>query len=82
MTDYNRRGRRTPTKEMGKIKLGLFKKVECEIKDVSPGGARLILPSDTKLPEKFSLKLPQFKRARDCVRRWESGDMVGVEFDL
>lgn len=82
MSEYNRRGRRTPSSEVCKIKLGLFKRIPCEVKDLSPGGARLILPKGVEVPEKFSVKLPQFKRTRNCVRRWQDGNMIGVEFSV
>lgn len=82
MTEYNRRGRRANLNDVGKIKLGLFKKMDCQIRDVSPGGARLVLPEGTDLPDEFKLHLPNYKRPRNCVRRWQSGQEYGVEFKL
>lgn len=80
MTSLERRGRRTPTTETGTIKIGFFKKVTCELRDVSPGGARIVVPEDVELPEEFVIRTPHFKRARPCIRRWQSGRETGVEF--
>lgn len=80
MTGLERRGRRTPTTETGTIKIGFFRKVTCELRDVSPGGARIVAPEDVDLPEEFSIRTPQFRRARPCIRRWQCGRETGVEF--
>jgi hypothetical protein len=83
MTDHNRRGSRLRhDNKPATIKLGLFKKLQCEVRDVSPGGARLVMPEGFDVPDQFELRLPQFKRPRTCLRRWESGREVGVEFIL
>lgn len=76
----NRRGSRTPMKELGSIKLGLFKKAAVEIRDLSPGGARIVAPEGVDLPETFILNLPGKRRSRDCIVRWQSGNEIGVEF--
>lgn len=80
MADMNRRGGRQRIADKGQIKLGLFKKLECEIKDLSPGGARIIPPEGAELPETFVMRVPHYKRPRHCVLRWRSGNEVGVEF--
>jgi hypothetical protein len=79
-TTINRRGRRTSLTENGMIRLGLFKRLRCEIRDVSPGGARIVTPEGTDLPEQFVMHMPQFKKPRTCIRRWQSGREIGVEF--
>jgi hypothetical protein len=76
----NRRGYRTSLTETGLIKLGLFKRMSCEIRDVSPGGARIVTPDGTELPEQFVMQMPHFKKPRVCIRRWQSGSETGVEF--
>lgn len=82
MGTLNRRGSRTKSTEMGSIKLGLFKKLSCEIRDVSPGGARIVAPEGVELPEKFVMSFPNFKRPRTCIRRWQSGRELGLEFAM
>lgn len=81
-TTMNRRGSRTSLTENGMIRLGLFKRLACEIRDVSPGGARIVTPEGTNLPEQFVMHMPQFKRPRTCIRRWQSGREIGVEFKI
>jgi hypothetical protein len=78
----NRRGQRVRVDARGIVKLGWFKKQDVEIRDVSPGGARLALPEGVLLPDEFELRLPQFKHPRQCVKRWECGLEIGVEFLL
>jgi PilZ domain len=80
MTTFNRRGSRTNVQQMASIKLGFFKSLACDVRDVSPSGARIVMPEGVDLPEQFVMRLPQFKRPRTCVRRWQSGQEVGVEF--
>ncbi|MFN4023825.1 MAG: PilZ domain-containing protein [Hyphomonas sp.] len=79
---YNRRGQRIRVEGRGYVKLGLFKRVECELRDVSPGGARICVPEGVILPDEFKMELPQFKRPRVCLKRWESGREIGVEFRM
>ena len=79
---FNRRGQRIRVDARGLIKLGLFRKQEVEVRDVSPGGARLAVPEGVLLPDEFELRIPQFKYPRTCMKRWESGLEIGVEFKL
>jgi hypothetical protein len=80
MAKFNRRGQRIRVDARGLIKLGMFKKHEVEVRDVSPSGARIVVPEGVLLPDEFELRLPQFKRPRTCLKRWESGMELGVEF--
>lgn len=82
MTSMNRRGGRQRTADKGQIKLGMFKKLECDIKDLSPGGARLVAPEGAELPDNFVMRIPLYKRPRQCVTRWRSGNEIGVEFQI
>lgn len=43
------------------IKPGWYRKPEVELRDVSPGGARLALPEGTLLPDRSELRIPLFK---------------------
>jgi hypothetical protein len=78
----NRRGQRVRVDARGMVKLGWFRKQEVEVRGVSPGGARLALPEGVLLPDEFELRIPQFKYPRTCMKRWESGLEIGVEFKL
>ena len=80
MSELKRRGRRANMNETGTIKLGIFKRMVCNIRDVSPGGARIMLDDGAALPEELVLRLPRSKRPRACIRRWQSGNEYGVEF--
>lgn len=79
---YNRRGQRIPVEGTVYIRLGWFRRLECELRDVSPGGARICVPGRTVLPEQFVMSLPQFKHPRTCIKRWECGREIGVEFRM
>lgn len=79
---YNRRGQRIRVEGRAYVRLGLFKRVECELRDVSPGGARICMPEGVNLPDQFKMDLPQFKRPRVCMKRWECGREIGVEFRM
>ncbi len=76
----NRIGQRIPVRSYGAIRLGWFRTLKVEIRDVSPGGARLALPEGVILPDEFVIKMPQFRHPRTCLKRWESGREAGVEF--
>jgi hypothetical protein len=54
----------------------------CQVRDISPGGARLIVFTDTDgIPDTFSLLLdPTHKVRRVCRVAWRSPTEVGVEF--
>lgn len=78
----NRRGHRIRVDARGLVKLGWMKKQEVEVRDVSPGGARLSLPEGVLLPDEFELRIAHFKYPRSCIKRWECGLEIGVEFKL
>lgn len=79
---YNRRGARIRVEGKAYIRTGFFRRQECELRDISPGGARLILPEGVDLPDEFVITMPQFRYPRTCMKRWESGREVGVEFRM
>lgn len=78
----HRSEKRGSSDRQGNIRLGFFKKLACSIDDLSVSGAKLILPNNTKLPERFDLILSGTgkKRTHKCVCRWQSGNTAGVEF--
>jgi hypothetical protein len=53
----------------------------CAIADISETGARLLLESDSELPNRFLLLLSRNGEARrKCRVVWRNGLLVGVEF--
>ncbi len=66
----------------GVIKLGMFKQIECDITDFSVSGAKLSGPDVANLPENFDMTVHGSgkKRKYECLKRWQRGDTIGVEF--
>jgi hypothetical protein len=55
----------------------------CAIADISETGARLLLESDSELPDRFLLLLSRNGDARrKCRVVWRDGLVVGVEFPI
>lgn len=54
----------------------------CQVRDISAGGARIIVFTDTStIPESFDLLLdPSAKVRRVCRVAWRSPSEVGVQF--
>ncbi len=54
----------------------------CTLKDVSPGGAQLMIASpDKPLPERFLLRLSmRDQTGKPCVLRWRRENMIGVQY--
>ena len=75
-----RQSRRRTTLKTGKI---IFNNghcvVECTVRDMSDGGARLELPCHVDLPETLTLAIPGGPH-RDCEIVWSSNTKLGVRF--
>lgn len=54
--------------------------LDCQIRNISSDGAKLIVSSMVALPEEFSLSIPQKGRAYRARLRWRIDDTAGVEF--
>ena len=56
--------------------------IACIVVDVSPGGAKLSVPQDAYLPDRFSLFLPLKNKTYDVELKWRDTDTseVGVAF--
>jgi hypothetical protein len=54
----------------------------CIVQDVSAGGARLRVPDDIELPDRFSLFLPLKRQTQAVVVRWRdpATSEIGVAF--
>jgi hypothetical protein len=53
--------------------------IECKIRNISEGGARLELAIPQLLPHTFELQIAGLP-ARLCNLRWAKGNLVGVQF--
>jgi len=53
----------------------------CQVRDVSEGGARLVLDAEMELPKEFDLILTRNGRVRRrCLSVWSDGVETGVCF--
>lgn len=77
----DRREQRKETNWIAVIRLLDGTEIACNVKDVSPSGARLGIPSAQELPETFMMKVV----GRDfvCLVRlaWRRGNFVGVRIE-
>ena len=78
----HRREKRSPAQRSGKIKVGMFKTVDCKLDDLSGSGAKLLLEKEISLPDRFTLKVIGTSRniSYKCEKRWQRGSEAGVEF--
>ena len=53
---------------------------ECEMLDISGGGARLSVKSQDGVPDTFILRLRRSGDRKCCSVVWRAGDQIGVEF--
>jgi hypothetical protein len=53
---------------------------DCLVKDISPGGACLVVPVAEVVPDYFRLNYGSEDLAPKCRVRWRNGDEMGVEF--
>ena len=56
--------------------------MDCLIRDISEGGAKLCLPSVDDIPSEFMLACDDGRPARECVEKWRSPTALGGEFNL
>lgn len=82
--DFERRAEprestRQPVRAYFGDNLGLW--ADCELRDLSAGGAKIHVSSLYKLPPRFSLLLHQKGLAFDVVLKWRRGDLAGLSFE-
>ena len=53
--------------------------MDCQVRNISPTGARLALSDTVALPEEFDLHVPQKGKTYRAKLRWRNNDSVGVE---
>jgi hypothetical protein len=54
--------------------------LDCQIRNISAEGAKLIVSSTVAVPEEFRLNVPQKGRTFQARLRWRIDDTIGVEF--
>jgi hypothetical protein len=54
--------------------------LDCQIRNISSGGAKLIVTETVQLPGEFDIYVPQRGRTYRARLRWRSTQAVGVEF--
>lgn len=54
--------------------------VDCVVRDISEGGARLVVSEAAMVPDNFELHIPQKERAYLTDVRWRRGEEMGLQF--
>ena len=54
--------------------------IECTIKNISAGGAKIELGNAMSIPETFDLEIPQKGRMHRARLSWRNDTAIGVEF--
>lgn len=55
--------------------------LECVVRNISEGGALLVVSDAVALPAMFELEIAQRQRTYNAHVRWRSGTRVGVSFE-
>ena len=77
--DHRLAVRRRVLKE-AKVVLGDWSTIDCILRNVSDGGARLQFSDPVVLPEQFNLLLVASNTLQPVRRAWERGTSAGIEF--
>lgn len=59
---------------------GGYQSLSCTIRDLSEGGARLVVENTMGIPSTFTLKLSDGSPSRSCAVKWKNATTLGVEF--
>jgi len=71
---------RNRTLKSGKIRVNVHTSmIDCTIRNLSPKGALLLVPSILAIPDQFTLEMSDCTR-RNCRVTWRGGNRIGVEF--
>lgn len=54
--------------------------IACHVKDLSQGGARIVLAGSVPAPNEFDLIIPKHDLTRRCRIAWRNADQIGVAF--
>ncbi len=58
-----------------------LRSVECLVRDLSEGGARLQVGSSAVLPDRFDLYMPKKHETRHARLKWRTSEEIGIAFD-
>jgi hypothetical protein len=78
--EENRRAVRRRTLKEGKVILSEWTVLNCRIRDLSEGGARLEFGALTELPAEFRLLIVSENVLIPATVAWQRGQVVGVRF--
>ncbi len=54
---------------------------DCRVRNLSPGGAMLEMPSLFGIPSQFEIALDSSSAHRQCTIMWRTDHLMGVAFD-
>jgi hypothetical protein len=75
-----RRSARHRTLKGGKICLQNLWSIDCVVRDLSEGGAGLVVEGQAGIPEHFTLAISNSSINRPCRVAWRSANRLGVSF--
>ena len=79
--EHQRREHRRRVLKRATILLGIDKsEIPCSVRNQHAGGAELVIPVDSIVPERFTVYVPIDDVAYEAVMRWRRGDRIGVQF--
>jgi hypothetical protein len=72
---------RTRTLKSGKIRVNArTSMIECTIRNLSPKGALLLVPTILGVPDEFVLEMSADRSRHNCRVTWRDAHRLGVEF--
>jgi hypothetical protein len=54
--------------------------IDCIVKNISTGGAKIAVASSLSIPSEFDLEIPQRGKTYRVQMRWRDSDNMGVQF--
>ena len=79
--DERRESQRQRTFLAGKVVYGASRfEIDCSVRDLSSGGARLSFVDPLTVPSAFELHLPSRGAVFRAEARWRKGRQIGVKF--
>ncbi len=80
--DRQRAGKRANCNVAASIKYNGLLICTCRIRDISDGGLRLSVPSETRLPNEFEIEAEIFEGPVKAYTIWVSDNQVGVSLGV
>ena len=78
--DSRRKNYRVRVLKRARVVLSAMTCIDCEIRDVAEGGARIEFAGPVALPERFQLLTVSTRRLVPVARVWQRGLAAGVRF--